>query len=67
MSEGPQVGKAFIAVVEFRNPYNFALENLQFRLDAPGLIETKIKSYKYAILEISYLSVSIDIQYQLVK
>ncbi|KAI7792659.1 putative coagulation factor XIII A chain-like [Triplophysa rosa] len=46
VSGSPRVGKAFTVIVEFRNPYNFALENVQFRLDSPGLIKTKFKSYK---------------------
>lgn len=49
------MGEAFIAIVEFQNPYNFALENVQLRLDAPGLLQTKMKSYKYAGLQTSLL------------
>ncbi|XP_057178004.1 coagulation factor XIII A chain-like [Triplophysa rosa] len=67
VSGSPRVGKAFTVIVEFRNPYNFALENVQFRLDSPGLIKTKFKSYKYTALRISYLSISIDIQDQPIK
>ncbi|XP_056593617.1 coagulation factor XIII A chain-like [Triplophysa dalaica] len=46
VSGSPQVGKDFTVIVEFRNLFNFALEDVQLRLDSPGLIQTKFKSYK---------------------
>ncbi|XP_056593618.1 coagulation factor XIII A chain-like [Triplophysa dalaica] len=42
----PQVGKELMVSVEFLNPYNFILKNVQLRLDGPGLIKTKLKKYK---------------------
>uniref|UniRef100_A0A8C2EZU8 protein-glutamine gamma-glutamyltransferase n=1 Tax=Cyprinus carpio TaxID=7962 RepID=A0A8C2EZU8_CYPCA len=31
--------------VDFQNPYNFNLQNVQLRIDGPGLIPTKLKHY----------------------
>ncbi|XP_039546433.1 coagulation factor XIII A chain-like [Pimephales promelas] len=41
----PRVGKDLMVIVSFRNPYTFILKNVQLRLDALGLIPTKIKTY----------------------
>ncbi|KAA0704901.1 Coagulation factor XIII A chain [Triplophysa tibetana] len=42
----PQVGKELMVSVEFLNPYNFILKDVQLRLDGPGLIRTKLKKYR---------------------
>ncbi|XP_077101534.1 coagulation factor XIII A chain-like [Siphateles boraxobius] len=42
----PRVGKDLMVIVSFRNPYTFILKNVQLRLDAPGLIQTRIKTYE---------------------
>ncbi len=42
----PRVGKDFMVTVSFRNPFNFILTNVQLRLESPGLISTKVKTYK---------------------
>ncbi|XP_056093024.1 coagulation factor XIII A chain-like [Rhinichthys klamathensis goyatoka] len=42
----PRVGKDLMVIVSFRNPYTFILKNVQLRLDALGLIPTRIKSYE---------------------
>ncbi|XP_057178198.1 coagulation factor XIII A chain-like [Triplophysa rosa] len=42
----PQVGTELMVNVEFLNPYNFILKNVQLRLDGPGLIKTKLKKYR---------------------
>ncbi|XP_043081664.1 coagulation factor XIII A chain-like [Puntigrus tetrazona] len=39
------VGKAFMVMVSFRNPFTFILTNIQFRLESPGLMPTKMKTY----------------------
>ncbi|XP_026057540.1 coagulation factor XIII A chain-like [Carassius auratus] len=41
----PQVGRDFMVIVSFRNPFNFVLKNIQLRLESPGLIMTKMKTY----------------------
>uniref|UniRef100_A0A672QV69 protein-glutamine gamma-glutamyltransferase n=1 Tax=Sinocyclocheilus grahami TaxID=75366 RepID=A0A672QV69_SINGR len=41
----PRVGKDFMVTVSFRNPFNFILKNVQLRLESPGLILTKLKTY----------------------
>ncbi|XP_058621908.1 coagulation factor XIII A chain-like [Onychostoma macrolepis] len=41
----PQVGKDFMVTVSFQNPFNFILKNVQLRLESPGLISTKVKTY----------------------
>ncbi|KAK7124090.1 hypothetical protein R3I93_022257 [Phoxinus phoxinus] len=45
MSGTPQVGKDLMISVDFQNPYNFILHNVQLRLDGPGLIPIKLKTY----------------------
>ncbi|CAM4720529.1 unnamed protein product [Leuciscus chuanchicus] len=45
MTGTPQVGKVLMISVDFQNPFNFILQNVQLRLDGPGLIPIKIKSY----------------------
>ncbi|XP_065150833.2 coagulation factor XIII A chain-like [Paramisgurnus dabryanus] len=45
VSGSPRAGNVFTVILEFRNPYSFPLKNVQLRLDSPGLIETKIKTY----------------------
>ncbi|KAG1941462.1 protein-glutamine gamma-glutamyltransferase K [Pimephales promelas] len=45
MSGTPEVGKDLSIIVNFQNPYNFILNNVQIRLDGPGLIPIKIKNY----------------------
>nr|XP_055038539.1 coagulation factor XIII A chain-like [Misgurnus anguillicaudatus] len=42
----PQVGKDLMITVEFLNPFNYTLENVQLRLDGPDLIQTKMKKYR---------------------
>ncbi|XP_051542739.1 coagulation factor XIII A chain-like [Myxocyprinus asiaticus] len=42
----PRVGKDFMVSVEFMNPYNFTLKDVELRLDGPDLIQTKTKKYK---------------------
>ncbi|XP_065150830.2 coagulation factor XIII A chain-like [Paramisgurnus dabryanus] len=42
----PQVGKDLMISVEFLNPFNYILENVQLRLDGPDLIQTKMKTYR---------------------
>jgi len=46
MSGTPEVGKDLSIIVNFQNPYNFILNNVQIRLDGPGLIPIKIKNYR---------------------
>jgi len=46
MSGTPEVGKDLSIIVSFQNPYNFILNNVQIRLDGPGLIPIKIKNYR---------------------
>uniref|UniRef100_A0A8C1YFS0 protein-glutamine gamma-glutamyltransferase n=1 Tax=Cyprinus carpio TaxID=7962 RepID=A0A8C1YFS0_CYPCA len=41
----PRVGKDFMVTVSFRNPFNFILNNVQLRLESPGLILTRLKTY----------------------
>ncbi|XDV46822.1 hypothetical protein PO909_016654 [Leuciscus waleckii] len=41
----PRVGKDLMVLVSFRNPFTFLLTNVQLRLDAVGLLPTRIKSY----------------------
>ncbi|XP_039546432.1 coagulation factor XIII A chain-like [Pimephales promelas] len=45
MSGTPRVGRDLTISVDFQNPFNFILRNVQLRLDGPGLIPTKIKYY----------------------
>ncbi|XDV46821.1 hypothetical protein PO909_016653 [Leuciscus waleckii] len=45
MTGTPQVGKDLMTSVDFQNPFNFILQNVQLRIDGPGLIPIKIKSY----------------------
>ncbi|XP_067291171.1 coagulation factor XIII A chain-like [Pseudorasbora parva] len=45
VSGTPQVGKELRVIVNFQNPFNFTLEQVQLRLDGPGLIPIKIKNY----------------------
>ncbi|KAA0704900.1 Coagulation factor XIII A chain [Triplophysa tibetana] len=46
VSGSPRVDQAFTVIVEFLNVLNFALEDVQCRLESPGLIQTKFKSYE---------------------
>ncbi|XP_026056647.1 coagulation factor XIII A chain-like [Carassius auratus] len=41
----PRVGKDFVVTVSFRNTFNFILKNVQLRLESPGLISTRKKTY----------------------
>uniref|UniRef100_A0A8C2PW30 protein-glutamine gamma-glutamyltransferase n=1 Tax=Cyprinus carpio TaxID=7962 RepID=A0A8C2PW30_CYPCA len=43
----PWVGRDFMVTVLFRNPFNFILKNIQLRLESPGLITTKMKTYDH--------------------
>ncbi|XP_067291170.1 coagulation factor XIII A chain-like [Pseudorasbora parva] len=45
----PRVGKELMVIVSFQNPYYFVLENVQLRLDALGLIPTRIKTYEQIV------------------
>ncbi|XP_059380055.1 coagulation factor XIII A chain-like [Carassius carassius] len=45
MTASPRVGKEVIVSVDFQNPYDFILKNVQLRIDGPGLIPTKLKHY----------------------
>ncbi|XP_067233800.1 coagulation factor XIII A chain-like [Chanodichthys erythropterus] len=46
VSGTPRVGKDLLVLISFRNPHNFILKNVQLRLDAPGLITTRMKLYE---------------------
>uniref|UniRef100_A0A672S4K2 protein-glutamine gamma-glutamyltransferase n=1 Tax=Sinocyclocheilus grahami TaxID=75366 RepID=A0A672S4K2_SINGR len=43
----PRVRKDFMVTMSFRNPFNFILKNIQLRLESPGLITTKLKTYDH--------------------
>uniref|UniRef100_A0A8C1ACT4 protein-glutamine gamma-glutamyltransferase n=2 Tax=Cyprinus carpio TaxID=7962 RepID=A0A8C1ACT4_CYPCA len=45
MTGSPRLGKEVMISVDFQNPYNFNLQNVQLRIDGPGLIPTKLKHY----------------------
>lgn len=45
MTGSPQIGKELVVSVEFLNPYNFTMKDVQLRVDGPGLIPTKLKKY----------------------
>uniref|UniRef100_A0A8C1P522 protein-glutamine gamma-glutamyltransferase n=1 Tax=Cyprinus carpio TaxID=7962 RepID=A0A8C1P522_CYPCA len=42
----PDSRQDFMVTVLFRNPFNFILKNIQLRLESPGLITTKMKTYE---------------------
>ncbi|XP_077100210.1 coagulation factor XIII A chain-like [Siphateles boraxobius] len=45
ISGTPRVGKDLTISVDFQNPYNFILRNVQLRVEGPGLIPIKIRNY----------------------
>ncbi|XP_026093431.1 coagulation factor XIII A chain-like [Carassius auratus] len=43
----PRFGRDFMVTVSFQNPFDFILKNIQLRLESPGLITTKMKTYDH--------------------
>lgn len=48
MSDVGKVNEEMMAIVEFTNPFSFALEDVYIRMEGPGIMQPKSKYYRWA-------------------